>query len=138
MLNEGQEGLEAEYKKCADEPRLFKQTAEGVELRSSRQYRRLLRSFISALIVAWAQQLVPCLAQEVLMRQNKRKGSSTSPTVGRGVARRAAYHRSGAFFFWGIGSALRWPVAALGAAFLPTRPALRYQKSLRPHTTQPF
>ncbi|OCL10227.1 hypothetical protein AOQ84DRAFT_3215 [Glonium stellatum] len=40
-------------------------TAKGVEQRSSRQYRRLLRSFINALIAAWGSPAyLPCSAQE--------------------------------------------------------------------------
>lgn len=71
------------------------------------------------------------------MRQNKRKGSSTSPTVGRGVAHRAACHRSGAFFFGGIGSAFRQPVTSLSLACSSAWRSIPSNQTLRPHRCPP-
>jgi hypothetical protein len=88
--------------------------AEGAELRSSRQYRQPLRSFINAPQQHGLSSLSPLLSpRKYLCGKINEKARAHRPQSVVGSRTGAACHRSGAFFFWGIGSAFRQPVASL-------------------------
>jgi hypothetical protein len=114
--------------------------AEGVELRSSRQYRQPLRSFINAPQQHGLSSLSPLLSpRKYLCGKINEKARAHRPqsVVGSRTGQHATDLELSSFGgsdqpFASQSPACRWPAAALGAAFLPTRPCARTDPPPKP------
>ena len=104
--------------------------AEGVELRSSRQHRQPLRSFINAPQQHGLSSLSPLLSPRKYLcgKINEKARAHRPQSV---VGSRTGQHATDLELsslggsdqpFASQSPACRWPAAALGAAFLATRP----------------